>query len=111
MDASTVTSKGQVTIPQEIRRALGIRQGSRVAFLAKNGKAELRVLHRAPEAVVSGFGMLSARGRQVPADFDAASLLVPKLAPALAPKLAPRRVLKRVLKSALKPAPKRAGRS
>lgn len=103
MDASTVTSKGQVTIPQDIRRALGIRQGSRVAFLAKNGKAELRVLHRAPEAVVSGFGMLSARGRQVPADFDAASLL--------APKLAPKRVLKRVLKSAPKPAPRRAGRS
>ena len=74
MDASTVTSKGQVTIPQDIRRALGIRQGSRVAFVAKNGKAELRVLHRAPEAVVSGFG---ARGRHVPADFDAASLLAP----------------------------------
>ena len=107
MDASTVTSKGQVTIPQEIRRALGIRQGSRVAFVAKNGKAELRVLHRAPAAVVSGFGMLGARGRQVPADFDAASLLVPKLAP----KLAPRRVLKQAPKQALKPAPKRAGRS
>ena len=115
MDASTVTSKGQVTIPQEIRRALGIRQGSRVAFVAKNGKAELRVLHRAPAAVVSGFGMLGGRGRQVPADFDAASLLVPKLAP----KLAPRRVLKQALKlaprrapkQALKPAPRRAGRS
>lgn len=104
MDASTVTSKGQVTIPQEIRRALGIRQGSRVAFVAKNGKAELRVLHRAPAAVVSGFGMLGARGRQVPADFDAASLLVPKLAP----KLAPRRVLKQAPKQALKPAPKQA---
>ena len=104
MDASTVTSKGQVTIPQEIRRALGIRQGSRVAFVAKNGKAELRVLHRAPAAVVSGFGMLGGRGRQVPADFDAASLLVPKLAP----KLAPRRVLKQAPKQALKPAPKQA---
>lgn len=78
MDESTVTSKGQVTIPQEIRRALGIRQGSRVAFLAKNGKAELRVLHRAPDSVVSGFGMLGARGKHVPAGFDAASLLAPK---------------------------------
>ena len=28
MVESTVTSKGQVTIPQEIRQALGIRQGS-----------------------------------------------------------------------------------
>lgn len=78
MDASTVTSKGQVTIPQEIRRALGIRQGSRVAFVAKNGKAEQRVLHRAPETVVPGFGMLGAHGKHVPAGFDAASLLAPE---------------------------------
>ena len=78
MDASTVTSKGQVTIPMEIRRALGIRQGSKVAFAQKNGKVELRVVHRAPEAVVSGFGMLAARGKRLPADFDAASLLAPQ---------------------------------
>ncbi len=78
MDASTVTSKGQVTIPKEIRRALGIRQGSRVAFATKNGKVELSVLHRAPETIVSGHGMLDARGRRLPADFDAASLLTPK---------------------------------
>ena len=78
MDSSTVTSKGQVTIPKEFRRALGIRQGSRVAFAAKNGKVELSVLHRAPEAIVSGHGMLDARGRRLPADFDAASLLTPQ---------------------------------
>ncbi len=78
MGESTVTSKGQVTIPQEIRRALGIRQGSRVAFSTKNGMAQLRVLHRAPDTVVSGFGMLGARGRQVPVDFDVANLLAPK---------------------------------
>ena len=78
MDASTVTSKGQVTIPKEVRRALGIRQGSRVAFATKNGKVELRVLHRAPETVVSGHGMLDARGKHLPPDFDAASLLATK---------------------------------
>lgn len=78
MDASTVTSKGQVTIPKEVRRALGIRQGSRVAFATENGKVELRVLHRAPEAVVSGHGMLDAHGKQLPPNFDAASLLAPK---------------------------------
>lgn len=75
MDASTVTSKGQVTIPKEVRRALGIRQGSRVAFATKNGKVELRVLHRAPETVASGHGMLDAHGKHLPPDFDAASLL------------------------------------
>ncbi len=77
MSESTVTSKGQVTIPQEIRKALGIRQGSRVTFAAKNGMVQLRVLHRAPETIQSGFGMLGARGKQVPADFDVASLLGP----------------------------------
>lgn len=78
MDASTVTSKGQVTIPKAIRRELGIGQGSRVAFATRNGKVELRVLHHAPANVESGFGMLGARGRQLPADFDAASLLAPQ---------------------------------
>lgn len=75
MDESTVTSKGQVTIPKAVRRELGIRQGSRVVFAAKNGKAEMRVLHRAPDAIESGFGLLNGRGRHLPADFDAASLL------------------------------------
>jgi AbrB family looped-hinge helix DNA binding protein len=78
MESSTVTSKGQVTIPKEIRRALGIRQGSRVAFAQEGGKVELRVVHQAPQAVVSGFGMLDARGKRLPADFDAASLLAPR---------------------------------
>ena len=78
MDASAVTSKGQVTIPKEIRRQLGIRQGRRVAFASKNGKIELHVLHRAPASVASGFAMLDARGKQLPADFDVASLLAPK---------------------------------
>lgn len=77
-DESTVTSKGQVTIPMRIRRDLGIRQGTRIVFAAKNGKAEMRVLHRAPESIESGFGMLDGRGRHLPADFDAASLLAPK---------------------------------
>ena len=60
-----------------IRRVLGGRPGSKVAFAQKNGKVELRVVHRAPESVVSGFGMLDAKGKRMPADFDAASLLKP----------------------------------
>jgi len=34
---STVTSKGTITIPAEIRKDLGISQGSRVSFLVENG--------------------------------------------------------------------------
>ena len=78
MDSSSVTSKGQVTIPKEVRRELGIRQGSRVSFAVRNGKAELRVLHRAAAGAASGFGMLRVRRRHLPADFDTASLLAPK---------------------------------
>lgn len=78
MDNSTVTSKGQVTIPKEIRRELGIRQGSRVAFTVRNGKAELRVLHRRAGRAASGFGILKVRGRHLPADFDPANLLARK---------------------------------
>jgi AbrB family looped-hinge helix DNA binding protein len=33
MPTATVTSKGQVTIPVEVRNALGLRSGSRVAFV------------------------------------------------------------------------------
>ena len=33
---STVTSKGQVTLPAEARRRLGIRAGSRLEFIVKD---------------------------------------------------------------------------
>ena len=78
MDSSSVTSKGQVTIPKEVRRELGIRQGSRIAFRVSKGKAELRVLHRASGPLTSGFGMLKARRQHLPADFDVATLLSPR---------------------------------
>jgi antitoxin PrlF len=38
---STVTSKGQVTVPIEIRKALGIRQGDKIAFTLRNGHVTL----------------------------------------------------------------------
>jgi AbrB family looped-hinge helix DNA binding protein len=78
MDGSSVTSKGQVTIPKAVRRELGIRQGSRIAFKLSNGKAELRVLHREAGSAASGFGMLKVRRRHLPAEFDVATLLAPK---------------------------------
>lgn len=36
MAAATVTSKGQVTLPVEARRRLGIRAGSRLEFVVKD---------------------------------------------------------------------------
>lgn len=75
METTSVTSKGQVTIPLKIRQRLGIRKGSRVSFVLSGNRVELCV-SRTPETVVtSGFGMLKSKRKAVPVDFDVASLL------------------------------------
>ena len=75
MDATSVTSKGQVTIPKELRQEMGIRQGSRIEFFRVGDHVQMRVKSSPSEAVSSGFGMLKSRRKTVPADFDPASLL------------------------------------
>ena len=40
--SSTVSSKGQITIPIEIRRRLGLKEGARVDFVEKDGETMLR---------------------------------------------------------------------
>ena len=75
METTSVTSKGQVTIPLKIRQRLGIRKGSRVSFVLSGNHIELRV-SKTPETVASnGFGMLKSKRKAVPSDFDVASLL------------------------------------
>lgn len=39
---ATVTSKGQVTIPQEVRQRLGLKQGDQVAFIMEAGMTILK---------------------------------------------------------------------
>lgn len=41
MLASTLTSKGQTTIPAEVRKALDLKPGDKVTFEVKNHKAVL----------------------------------------------------------------------
>lgn len=42
MAASTLTSKGQITIPKEVRDAMGLETGDRVAFrVLENGVVEM----------------------------------------------------------------------
>lgn len=44
MSASTLTSKGQTTIPFDIRKGLGLNPGDRIEFhLLSNGSASMRV--------------------------------------------------------------------
>ena len=69
-----MTSKGQVTIPVEVRRRLGIRRGSLIEFRIVGDHAELRVADLPLVAAPSGFGMLRSIRPAAPADLDPASL-------------------------------------
>ena len=73
MEATSVTSKGQVTIPKAIRQQLGIRQGTRIAFVCVGDRVEMRVSSTPGEALAeigSGFGMLRSRRASVPTFSD-----------------------------------------
>jgi AbrB family looped-hinge helix DNA binding protein len=74
MEVTSVTSKGQVTIPKELRQHLGIRQGSRIEFLLVGDHVEMRVRSSPSAQASSGFGMLKSRRPAVPTDFDPAEL-------------------------------------
>ena len=41
---STVTRKGQITIPKEIRNRLGVREGEKVIFVLRGDEVVLRVI-------------------------------------------------------------------
>ena len=58
MQSSSVTSKGQVTIPASVRRMLGIKPGDRVGFVEQDGRV---VLERCENRVAASFGVLKAR--------------------------------------------------
>lgn len=63
MARATLTSKGQITLPREVREALGLRPGDRVDFrVREDGTVTVE-----PEAVsfLSLFGMLNPRVRGV----------------------------------------------
>ncbi|MDE2085539.1 MAG: AbrB/MazE/SpoVT family DNA-binding domain-containing protein [Xanthomonadaceae bacterium] len=71
----SVTSKGQVTIPRDVRQKLGIRAGSKVRFRVAGDHAELTRVSAPASVTASGYGLLKSKRRSVPADFDAAGLL------------------------------------
>jgi AbrB family looped-hinge helix DNA binding protein len=60
MSTARVTSKGQITIPAEVRRALKIDQGDDLVFEVTSGRsAELKVLKR--KRLSDLFGALPAK--------------------------------------------------
>ena len=74
---SSITSKGQVTIPRALRQQLGLARGSRVSFQLVGDHIEVRPWRPEQPLPASGFGLLSSPRPPLPADFDPASLLTP----------------------------------
>lgn len=61
---ATISTKGQVTIPAEIRRTLGLKPGDKVAFTLNQGEVKLEP---SPSALRAGFG--AVKPRRKPEDF------------------------------------------
>ncbi len=77
MGAVSVTSKGQVTIPKTLRKALGIGAGSKVEFTQDGKSARLTVVRaREPARIDEGYGLLKYHGPRVKIeDIDGAKAL------------------------------------
>jgi len=79
MAAATLTEKGQIVIPAEIRAKYGLTPGTRLEVVDDGGGIRLVVRRRVtPSDPASGFGMVKVptRGKQRRlTDFDATSLV------------------------------------
>ncbi len=68
MITSTMTSKGQITVPKKIREFLGVGESDKLSFTPlEDGKVILSVEHPSAEVL---FGMLSNRKRQKPVSIE-----------------------------------------
>ena len=68
MPVATVTSKGQITIPIEVRTALGLQAGDRVQFIeGANGAYEIRPANQSIRALR---GALSKYAPSAPVTVD-----------------------------------------
>jgi AbrB family looped-hinge helix DNA binding protein len=81
MSAATLTEKGQIVIPADIRARYGLTPGTQVEFVDDGGVIRLLVRRRVQVTdPAAGFGLIkvkrtgSAHGRRL-SDFDAADLL------------------------------------
>ncbi len=79
MSTLLVSSKGQIVLPAEIRRRLGMGAGARIEVLEESDGLKLRVVRSVATADLAAMaGLVKAPGRGVPRrleDFDPASLL------------------------------------
>lgn len=61
---ATVTAKGQVTIPAEVRKALGLSAGDKVAFIFDQGELKIE-----PSSSTLRLGFGAVKPRKKPEDF------------------------------------------
>lgn len=61
---TSITKKGQVTIPAEVRKALSLKPRDKVAFEIRGGEA---VIKPVPSDLLAGFGAVQPKER--PEDF------------------------------------------
>ena len=57
---STISSKGQITLPVEIRTRLGVKSGDQVEFYVEDGKTVLRPVRAAGNPFEEWVGVLPA---------------------------------------------------
>ena len=82
MAAATLTEKGQIVIPAEIRTRYGLTPGTQVEFVDEGGTIRLLVRRRvAPSDPAAGYGLIkiaptpAGRPPRRLSQFDAATLL------------------------------------
>jgi len=62
-NSSVISSKGQLTVPQEIRIRLGLKEGDRVEFVVENGNTIIRPARVAENPFEAYDGMLAGAFR------------------------------------------------
>ena len=75
MELAKVTSKGQITIPVEIRKQLNLKPGDKVIFMEENGKITLanssgRVNYQASNDLVTDSSCLQEKLKEMANDSD-----------------------------------------
>ena len=63
-DTSTISSKGQVTVPVNVRRRLGLKEGDRVEFAFEEGRAVLRPMRTGENPFLKWIGVLAPEAGQ-----------------------------------------------
>ena len=71
---TTITSKGQVTIPRDLRQRFGLAQGMAVTFEVEGDHIALRPAASVRHDTRSGFGLIKSTLPGLAADFDTAGL-------------------------------------